>query len=52
MDFDIAVIGEASPITKPCALVTLVKGIKRAMSLEISSSAIRSFDKEETHLVA
>jgi superfamily I DNA and/or RNA helicase len=31
VDFDIAIIDEASQITEPCALIPLVKGIKRAM---------------------
>ncbi|KDR76562.1 hypothetical protein GALMADRAFT_450547 [Galerina marginata CBS 339.88] len=30
-DFDIALIDEASQITEPCALIPLVKGIKRAV---------------------
>jgi superfamily I DNA and/or RNA helicase len=30
-DFDIALIDEASQITEPCALIPLVKGIKRAI---------------------
>lgn len=31
VDFDIALIDEASQITEPCALIPLVKGIKRAV---------------------
>ena len=31
MDFDIAVFDEASQITEPCALIPLVKRMKRAM---------------------
>ena len=31
IDFDIAIIDEASQITEPCALIPLVKGIKRAV---------------------
>ena len=31
VDFDIAIIDEASQITEPCALIPLVKGIKRGI---------------------
>jgi regulator of nonsense transcripts 1 len=30
-DFDIAVIDEASQITEPCALIPLVKGVKKGI---------------------
>ena len=31
VDFDIAIIDEASQITEPCALIPLVKGCQRAI---------------------
>jgi regulator of nonsense transcripts 1 len=31
MDFDIALIDEASQITEPCALIPLVKGTRQAI---------------------
>ena len=50
VDFDIAIIDEASQITEPCALIPLVKGIKRAMMVGDQFVHYSFFFPLQTHL--